>query len=1037
MRSLGTCAAAFAALLSCFFVTPSASEPELVDQIGIFADPAGTVTTMDFPGQGQTTFYVVAFNLEGDPNGYEFGIDMSADFIISNTVWWSPEGVTPTVFGDARNAQVGSGGCLDGTGAIVLAEITIGTFVAVGDDTQLRIRPSSPSSFDPPSPGYNTCDNRMIRLDPATCETAFYPSGALIMNATHPAPPVCGRGPSVDYPDTVTFGSVALGDSTEQTFHLIHRGDTVEDFSGEITEQCGEFSIVSGEGAFTLSPGDSLAVTVQYRPDGVGPSTCQIEVDPSVPAIGCIGEGVVPSVSPQLIDFGTVYVGDIVFRDFTIVNEATSGHPIEGVATESCPSFAIVQGAAYSIEPGQSHQVTVAFFPADEGPYDCSIAVGETGVSASCTASALLPPECFVSVDSLQIPQTVVGNPSEGSFYITNLAGSNLLGNLTLDCPEFAIVEGGGSFSIAAGDTLDVRVRYTPEQAGTASCVIPSSGFCPEIVVSSAAEESPAFVDRGVALGDGYTRAVTWGDVDRDGDQDLYLTRRQLPNILFMNEEGTLVENTPPVLADPRDGFSSLWIDQNNDGHLGMLVSNLGEPNAQILNDAKLGMIANPSGNALIDALNSRVIAPVDFNLDGLVDLYVAQHGGQPNLLLRATAGGAVYEQHPASVLEVTDSSRSASWADMDDDGHADLYVVNSSSPNQIFRNDAGTFIPMDVPALAVTGNNTDACWGDYDNDGDLDVYVTSLEDPNFLIRNDGNWQFTDVTTGSLGDPGRSGSPSWIDVDLDGDLDLHFVNGPGPDALFLNVAGTFFDASIGDIADPANHAGSAWSDLDGDGDPDVALANWDAGMPSKVVRNDNDNGNHWVGFDLYGTTSNRFGLGARIRLVADGITQTRWVGTGNSGKAPTGYRVSFGLGQATVIDSLEIRWPSGIVDQGLGLEVDRNYESTEGGSVTAVDDGRPPAASTRTQLFQNHPNPFNPRTSISFELGSPSQVRIDIFDLAGRRVRRLLDQSMGTGSHHVLWRGLDDDGNPVSSGVYLIRFRAGSYERTIRATLVR
>ena len=85
----------------------------------------------------------------------------------------------------------------------------------------------------------------------------------------------------------------------------------------------------------------------------------------------------------------------------------------------------------------------------------------------------------------------------------------------------------------------------------------------------------------------------------------------------------------------------------------------------------------------------------------------------------------------------------------------------------------------------------------------------------------------------------------------------------------------------------------------------------------------------------------------------------------------------------------------------------------------------------------NTPNPFNPTTSIAFELGSAGHVRLEVFDLRGRRVRSLVSGEMAAGRHEVVWRGCDDNGRPVSSGIYFSRLTAGGSERIRKMTLVR
>ena len=97
----------------------------------------------------------------------------------------------------------------------------------------------------------------------------------------------------------------------------------------------------------------------------------------------------------------------------------------------------------------------------------------------------------------------------------------------------------------------------------------------------------------------------------------------------------------------------------------------------------------------------------------------------------------------------------------------------------------------------------------------------------------------------------------------------------------------------------------------------------------------------------------------------------------------------------------------------------------------------PPSAAWVTNLLPAVPNPFNPATTVSFELASRTRIDLDIYDVAGRKIRRLISGVRNAGRHRVSWNGIDDHGRPVASGVYFCRLRAGAYEATGRLVLVR
>jgi hypothetical protein len=202
---------------------------------------------------------------------------------------------------------------------------------------------------------------------------------------------------------------------------------------------------------------------------------------------------------------------------------------------------------------------------------------------------------------------------------------------------------------------------------------------------------------------------------------------------------------------------------------------------------------------------------------------------------------------------------------------------------------------------------------------------------------------------------------AFVDLDNDGWLDVIAVSGhvyPQVDALPSGARyrepkilqmnqkdGTFCDASTQSGAAlrvPQVSRGLAVGDLFNDGNMDVVINNLD-GAPA-VLKNHGVAGKHWVSFELAGTKSNRLAIGARLKLVAAGITQTEEIHSGGSYLSQNDLRVHFGLNQATKIDRLEIRWPSGKVETLKDLEADRFYNVLEGQGVVAPGKIRPAAS---------------------------------------------------------------------------------------------
>jgi enediyne biosynthesis protein E4 len=199
---------------------------------------------------------------------------------------------------------------------------------------------------------------------------------------------------------------------------------------------------------------------------------------------------------------------------------------------------------------------------------------------------------------------------------------------------------------------------------------------------------------------------------------------------------------------------------------------------------------------------------------------------------------------------------------------------------------------------------------------------------------------------------------AFVDFDNDGWLDLIAVTGhvypqidalPGatrykePKILQMNQRdGTFCDASTQAgpaIMQPNASRGLAFGDLFNDGQIDVVVNDID-GAPL-VLKNNGIAGNHWVSFELGGTTSNRMAIGARLKIVAGGMTQTDEIHSGGSYLSQNDTRSHFGLGKATKIDSLEIHWPSGKVETLKDLEADKFYSVLEGQGIVPAEKMRP------------------------------------------------------------------------------------------------
>ena len=430
----------------------------------------------------------------------------------------------------------------------------------------------------------------------------------------------------------------------------------------------------------------------------------------------------------------------------------------------------------------------------------------------------------------------------------------------------------------------------------------------------------------------GWGMGCAVADYDNDGDVDLYVSSWG-PNTFYRNDHPGAYTDVPGAYTDVPGAFSDV-------------TSRTGT------GDGRWGA---STGFADLDA-------------DGFVDLFVTNYlvfdldnppgGGEPcpgwkgletycgpmgmepqaNILYRNQQDGSFDDVSASTgIARLRRPSLGVLFTDFDDDGDVDIYVANDSEPNTLYRND-GDWRFEDIASLSGVAYSEDGraqagmgvTAGDYDNDQEQDLFVTNFsDDTNTLYRSAGGGRFEDATAAAgldgLVRPYLGWSTLFLDADNDGWLDLLAVNGhiyPQVDAqpsgiryaqrnlFYRNRAGRFEEqGGVAGFDRVAVSRGAALGDYDNDGDPDVLVMNLND-SPT-LLENRTGSSSHWVGLDLQGTTSNRDALGARVRLTAGELVQTREVSRTHGYLSQRDARLLFGLGKHTRVDSVAIRWPGG------------------------------------------------------------------------------------------------------------------------------
>jgi hypothetical protein len=439
--------------------------------------------------------------------------------------------------------------------------------------------------------------------------------------------------------------------------------------------------------------------------------------------------------------------------------------------------------------------------------------------------------------------------------------------------------------------------------------------------------------DGAVSLG------CSWADYDNDGDLDLYVTNSGDNNFLYQNNnDGTFTQILSGVIVND-GGYSrgTTWGDYDNDGDLDLFVANVTQDNCLYQNNGGGSFTKITDGEIVNDGGSSRSCSWVDYDNDSFLDLFVANSNGENDFLYNNNGDGTFTKITEGEIVNDWNDSWTASWGDYDNDGDQDLFVGTGSGENNILyqNNGDGNFSRIYDDDIVNDGSTTiSSSWGDYNNDGNLDLFVSNTNgENNFLYWNNGNGSFQRIWDGEIvNDGGSSYGSSWGDYDNDGFLDLYVVNGGGQENFLYhnNGDGTFqkiWEDEI--IYGSESPRGIAWGDYDNDGDLDLFIAT----VGNNLLYRNNGNSNHWINLLCVGQYSNRSAFGTKVivraNIFGQYLEQTQEINGQSGYYSQNSANVEFGLGDASTIDEIEIRWPSGIVQILNSIGVDRFLSSVE------------------------------------------------------------------------------------------------------------
>ncbi len=560
----------------------------------------------------------------------------------------------------------------------------------------------------------------------------------------------------------------------------------------------------------------------------------------------------------------------------------------------------------------------------------------------------------------------------------------------------------------------------------------------------------------------GDSRAVNWIDYDNDGDLDLFITNglRDGQNNFFYENNGDQTFTKVTDIAITQDNSASdgsTWGDIDNDGDLDLYVANWwGQRNKYYLNNGDKTFTEITGQNLNANNSYSETASWGDYDNDGFLDLLVANSdGNRRNFLFRNNGDNTFEKITDGSIVTDGRYTRDVDWIDINKDGFMDVYVTNEFGQNNslYINNGNGTFEKnTELNIVNDSKNSWSSNWIDYDNDGDFDLFFTNWDNGNnSLYQNNGDGTFTEITEGDIvNDGGYSSGSDWGDVDNDGDLDLYvgnaFASGEADNFFYLNNGdGTFTKVEDNSTQIGGWTYGVSFGDFDRDGYLDLGLAKcYDATENNALFLNASGNlpvERNWVVIkldaDLVNSTNNRAGIGAIISVLAEingeDVWQTRRI-EGQNGYCGQNLEAHFGLGEAAEIKSVTVRWPNGLNQIYDNVEINKVNILKEDVDLSVGDNDE---LKNEITLYQNYPNPFNPSTTINYSLPAAGRVQIAIYDILGNEVKELVNKHVLPGLHSSVWKGDNHAGQKVSSGVYFYSLTSGDLQITKKMFLIK
>ena len=454
--------------------------------------------------------------------------------------------------------------------------------------------------------------------------------------------------------------------------------------------------------------------------------------------------------------------------------------------------------------------------------------------------------------------------------------------------------------------------------------------------------------------GSGVSMGSVWGDYDNDGFEDVLVYKWGRQRLYRNQGDGVFSDVSGEASLDLwMNANSAVWTDVNRDGLIDLYVGGyfsevhdlwqvtttriMQESFEYANNGGRNFLFLNRGAGRFEDVTEAygadctrwtMSVGAADLNGDGWADLYLANDYGPEVLLVNLEGKG--FEQLAGTSLEETSKSgMNVAFGDLYNDGRPDVYVTNISRRGYLFQGnnlrrnliaENGRMINIAEGEIADAGWAWGAQFGDLNNDGFQDLFVTN----GFVSADPEEDYWYEMSRVAMGN-----NNIFQDVRNWAPMGDQSLSGYERSRLYLNDgSGRFYDvAESAGVHDRYDGRGVALADLFNRGVLDVVVANQNG--PLILYRNEVEGENTWISFELRGVRSNASAIGAEIRVFWDGRQQVQIVTAGAGFAAQSQRRRHFGLGAATAIERVDIRWPSGEVQTLVDPELNRLHSITE------------------------------------------------------------------------------------------------------------